>query len=408
MKRLILVLILMFALCMTGCWDRKDIETRGFVLGIAIDDYPPIPEGRTVSPEETQPEEEKKFEVMQIHEGKPMYAMTIQIPIVKKSLLRSPFGQGVESNGSKSYELTQIGNSFFAMNREMASRIELTPYYEHLQAIVISDTLARKGLHEILDFFLRDHEMRRRTMLCISDGEAKKILDVVPRIEDYSSLVLARLPLNSTVNSRIIHETDLGRAIASIHDRDDFLLPRVEATKDEIKSSGAAVFKENKMVGWATPIEVEYIAHIRGSYEGGLITAKDPNNEEAIITLEITSSRRKITPIIENNKPKFKIDLKIKGSIAEFTNREYHKLINKKDINKIVKVFENKIKNECEATIKNIQEKYGADVFHFNIILKTQMPEYWETINEKWHDIFKDVEADVNVQVRIQNVGNIR
>jgi len=408
MKKCIFVLIYILLISSVGCWDRKDIETRGFVLGIAIDDYPPIPTGGATTQNESKPEEEKKFELMQTHVGRPTYAMTVQIPIIKKATFRSSSFEGTGTGGPATHEITQVGNSFFSMTREISSRLELTPYYEHLQALVVSEDVARKGLHEVLDFFIRDHEMRRRTRIFVSKGEAKKVLDVVPRIEDYSAILLAKLPLNSTVNSRLIQQTDLGLAIENIHKRNDFILPYVEATKDEIKSLGAAICKDGKMVGWISPIEVEYIKHIRGLYEGGVLNIKDPYHEKAIVTLEIASSKRKITPICEGDKPKFKIDLRIRGSISEYANLKYHDLLDENELTVLEDAFASKLKEECQTVINSIQERYGADVFHFNTILKTRKPDYWEQINKQWHDIFPTVEVDVSAQVKIAHVGNIR
>ncbi|NLY43938.1 MAG: hypothetical protein GX066_08225 [Clostridiaceae bacterium] len=56
----ILVLLLFFTMLLTGCWDRKDIESRGYVIGVAIDKYPPNPmeSEKNGEKEATQEEEE--------------------------------------------------------------------------------------------------------------------------------------------------------------------------------------------------------------------------------------------------------------------------------------------------------------------------------------------------------------
>lgn len=281
MKRTVL-LLLFTMLLLTGCWDYKDIESRGFVLGIAIDKYPPTPqESEKGSPDSTPPEEEEKLEKMELHTGEPAYAMTIQLPVIKGSQAtnKASGGGGGSSEGAKTWEITQVGNSFMSMNREMLSRTGLTLYYEHLQVIIISEEVARNGLENIMDFFIRDPEMRRRVKVFISQQEAKSILDVQPRIEDYSAIYLAKMPENSRKNSRMAHKTDLGEAINNIHRGHDFILPKVVATKDEIKTSGAAAFKEGKMVGWISELELEAIKFIRNLYLGGVVTVQIPGEK---------------------------------------------------------------------------------------------------------------------------------
>ena len=39
----IILLVLTVTPLLIGCWDRIDIETRAYILGIAIDKYPPNP-----------------------------------------------------------------------------------------------------------------------------------------------------------------------------------------------------------------------------------------------------------------------------------------------------------------------------------------------------------------------------
>ena len=122
-----------------------------------------------------------------------------------------------------------------------------------------------------MDFFVRDPEMRRRVKVFISPTEAKSILAVQPRVEDYSSIYLAKLPINALKNSKIVHETDLGKIIDSIHGGYDFLLPRAEAVKDEIKTSGAAVFNGHIMTGWISGIELEAVKMMGNRYVGGVL-----------------------------------------------------------------------------------------------------------------------------------------
>jgi len=46
-KMLITVLIIIpsLTILLTGCWDSIDIEDRAYVIGIAIDEYPQLPQG---------------------------------------------------------------------------------------------------------------------------------------------------------------------------------------------------------------------------------------------------------------------------------------------------------------------------------------------------------------------------
>ncbi|WHH60075.1 Ger(x)C family spore germination protein [Petroclostridium sp. X23] len=410
MEKILILFLCSVLSIMTGCWDREDIENRGYVLGVAVDSYPPVPKGQVSGEESETAKEEIKFEKMQLHEGEPRYAMTIQLPIIKKATLRTAAGSGGGGgDGAATWDITQVGNSFISMNREMASRTDVVPFYEHLQVIVISEDVAKQGIQNVIDFFIRDPEMRRRTRVFISKGEAKRILDVIPRREDYASLYLAKLPEHATKSSRIIHRTDLGEASISINEGEAFVLPRVEATKDELKTNTAAVFKKGKMLGWISPIEMEYVKLVRDLYLGGVITAKCPQDENGIITFEVGKAKTKITPIIEGREVSFKVDIKMEGGFAEETDSGSIKhIINEEYLKEAEKAFAKMVNKQCLATIESVQKKYGADIFHFSRILKTEEPAYWVEIKDQWDEMFPRVEVVVNTNVGIKQVGNIR
>jgi len=405
------------AFLLTGCWDRIDIETRAYILGIAIDKYPPSPaEAEETKVPIASSEEEVKFEKMELHAGKASYAMTVQIPILKKAeMMNAGTGRGGSSEEEpKTWEITQIGSSFMSMNREILSRTNLIPYYEHLQVIIISEDIAKEGIENIIDFFTRDQEMRRRVKVFVSSGQAKSILDVNPRTEDFSSLYLANIPMNSKKNSRMVYEVDLGEIITYAYQGYDFVLPRVEATKDEIKASEAAIFKKGKMVGWMSELEVEAYKFLTNRFLGGIIVTEITEDiapeiqGKGLITLEVTKSKTKITPLIKEGKPFLKIDIKVEGNYAEELHTHTHGKLNKELIKKAEEQFAEEIETLCKDTIKKIQQKYGADIFQFGHIFKTKKPAYWKQVEKYWDVVFPELEVELNADVDIILTGVIR
>ncbi|HHU48296.1 MAG TPA: Ger(x)C family spore germination protein, partial [Clostridiales bacterium] len=365
-KKPAVLTLLILSFFLSGCWDHIDIEQRGYVLGVAIDAYPPVPmKDEEAAPGETPPEEEVKLELMETHTGQPLYAMTIQLPILRNDSQPSDASSAGSGGGSLSWEITQVGNSFICMSRQMLSRSSLALYYEHLQAIIISDRVARQGISNVLNFFTRDPEMRRRVRVYISQGEAKAVLDVKPRVEEYSSIYLAEMPTNATKSSRIVHHTDLGQVIQLIHNNLSFVLPIARPTKDEIKISGAAAFKGDKMVGWVSELETEAIKLLRNLYEGGIVTVQSPEQKGAIEVLDVTKTKTKITPVIRNDEIAMYIKIDVKGNYAEYVNKPALEDITIDFLDKLEQEFEKEIARNCTATINKFQEEYKADVFHF-------------------------------------------
>lgn len=409
-KLFILLFIIMLTALLTGCWDRKDIENRGYVLGIAIDVYTPDSQEKQSSQDDSSESRTKKrLEGMEIHTGEHQYILTVQLPILAKSSTTAQGGSGGgDGDGKKTVEITQVGNSFMSMQREMQSRTSLSLYYEHLQVIVISEDAARQGLEDIIDFFVRDPEMRRRVKIFVSKGEAKSVLSVVPKVEEFASIYLASIPINARVNSRIAHETDLGEVIKSLHADLDFVLPMTQVNSDEIKVSGGAAFKDGKMVGWLSELETEAMKLIRNLYLGGVITVSSPENKQGIITMEVTGAKTNISPVLTGDEVAFNIDIKIKGNYAENVNMHTHARLDESFMKKLEKAYEKEVHSMCQQTINKMQLEYGADVFQFKKILKSKEPAYWKNISHQWDLIYPHAEVNINVDVSLQLIGIVQ
>lgn len=408
-----LIIICSLIILLTGCWDSINIEDRAYVIGIAIDEYPPLPQGLKNEENILENEQERMFESStEVNAGIPSYAMTIQIPIIKHASLPNILSGGAsEPSTLKTWDITQVGNSFIEINRSIATRINLIPYYEHLQVIIISENVARKGLRNILDFFIRDPEMRSRTKLFIAQGSAKKVLDVIPRIEDYASIYLAKMPRSARVNTEIIHWTDLGQAVQAIYSKEDFHLPAIEVTEFEIMNKGAALFKDDKMIGWADGKDVEVLKLMHNVFLGGVLTSDfvtdEHDSENDVMSLEIIKAKTKITPIVQGDDITFKIDINIKGNYSEGVNHPLTDKIDQEFIEKAEKAFEKSIKDQCIETIEKMQNM-DMDVFHFSTAMRTKQPSYWAKIKDKWDNIFPDVKTEVNVKVAIKQIGNMQ
>lgn len=394
-------IILLSFICLTfltGCWDYTEIEKRGYVLGMAID----LAEAKDLK---------DQFKDAKPESGIPIYSYTIQIPLIPKSSIK-PLGQGGGGGGgaseSKTWNLRMAGNSLFEANRELSTILDYPPFYEHLKVIVISEEASREGIYGPLDFLLRDPEMRRRTKVFITPKKAYQALEVTPKIEDYPSMYLRSLPNNYVRNSRIVHRIDLGRISESLHGGNDFILPKIIVGSREIKDAGAAVFKKDKMVGWIDEIQLNYLKWITGYAEGGTLTIDSPDNPNKQVSLEMKSLKTNVKPVINGDEITFNINTKAAFNIAEI-NYEHNKAAFNKDFIKEIEVIaERKAENEMRKTIESVQNEYGADTFFFYRVMQRYAPDTWDKVKDDWHSIFPKVKVNINVSIKIKEVGLIK
>lgn len=396
-KKLISLLIsFVFMLSFCGCWDYMEIERRGYILGVAIDipSDPKIPS--------------KSLEYMQLESTGPLYAYTIQIPIISRSQSKPTGQSGGNADKERDWNLTVMSNTFFEANRQFSTRLDYVPYYSHLQAIVLSEDTAREDISKVIDLFIRDPEMRRRTKVYITPGSARSVLKVIPKIDDYSSQYLRNLPNNSKRTSRILHKMDLGKISESIHQHRDFVIPKVAATQYEIKDAGCVVFKDNKMVGELDEVKTSYLKLIENLVQGGFITINYPKLNNSTISLEFSKAKTKQKPMVQDGSAKMQLDVNAVMNIAEISSNETYNATTPESISEIENLAEIKIKKQIQDTIKYVQQEYGTDIFFFDVSFKRFAPREWSKLKDNWREVFKTLDVDVNVKVKINETGITR
>jgi Ger(x)C family germination protein len=395
-KSIFAIIICLTSCCFSGCWDYMEIQRRGYVLGVAIDKAP------------NEIRDSDSFEYMPLEAEGPLYAFTIQIPIISRSQ-NKPYGQSAgDPNTERDWNLTIVSNAFFEATREFSTILNFPPYFSHLQAIVISEKAAKDDMTKLLDMFFRDAEMRRRTKVYITPGSASHILNVIPKIDDYSSQYLRALPNNNTKTSRMLHKVDLGIISQSMHENRDFVLPKVIATKKEIKDAGCAVFKDNKMVGWLDEIKTNYLKWVTNFANGGLVTVNSPHWSNYPIVLEIRKVNTKQRPIVKDNSLGMQLDIKAHLSLGELAVPGFPSTMNSVFLSELERLAEEQIKKQIEQTIAYVQKQYNADIFLFGINFERYAPKAWEIVKDNWDEVFTNLAVTVNVKVKISQIGLIK
>jgi len=148
----VLIIIPSLTILLTGCWDSIDIEDRAYVIGIAIDEYPQLPQGIKNKENIPENEQERTFESStEVDTGVPSYAMTIQIPIIKHASLPNILSGGTsEPNTLKTWDITRwatrLWNKQIHYNKnELDTQLRTSSGYHYL------GKSCKKGLRNVLD-----------------------------------------------------------------------------------------------------------------------------------------------------------------------------------------------------------------------------------------------------------------
>jgi spore germination protein len=399
MRRRILagMLVFMLAALASGCWDRVEIEEKGFVIGVAID-FPPSKEV----------EEKAKETAPGKPVGKRRYSLTQQF-VLPGGMQGEGGGQGGSTSGDAFLNLTAEGDSMFEIVRSVAARTSRSPFYEHIKIIVISEDVAKSGgFADTLDYFIRHPEMRRGTKVLISKGEARKVLEINPKTERLPVMYINSISRNQFKNARMLPPTLIGDVHEQLLKGESYTIQRVTAGKNEVKIAGLAVFHghNNKMIGWLGEEETEGRNFITGEIRGGLVEAKIGDN---LVIYEIKKAQHKVTADVRNkDNIKFKISIETEGRISE--SLETQDYLQPQVLEKVEREVSEQIERLANDAINKSHKVFKVDVLELGTYLNQTHYDVWKQIKDEWdhgRNYYAKSKIEVEATADIRSMGTI-
>src|SRR5699024_7679105 len=310
----VMLVILTF---LSACWDEKNIEERGFIVGEAID----------LADKQTK--------------GNTHLALTYQF-VVPSGIMMST---DTESEDEEPFSnVTVTGDSMQMITKELETRISRPPFFDHLKVLVVSEQVAKEAdlFSSVMDILIRDQQIRRGVSVMIADGKAKNVIDVQPSLEDLPAMFIDSVLKNSSEDFDSHRTVDVGAVHGYLLDRDSYALPRVKPVGEkQIGVKGAAVFngKKNQLVGMLDAQETKGLNLATQKHYGGMIEFKI---NDRLMVFKVDTTQNAIT--VNHQDPdnmKVGLDITVEGSIAEMFGSE--SLLSETYLKKIEKRIEARI-----------------------------------------------------------------
>lgn len=387
----VMLLLLIPLIMMTGCWDRREIEDLGIIVGVAID-----------RPEQTEAAEKEEKEAVE-HKHVKRHRLTLTQQFVV------PEAIGVEgkggSPGKKPYSnVSSEGDTIFSIIRQCSTVSSRPPLYKHLKVIVIGEDVARSiNLQMLTDFFLREPELRRSVKIMIAKGKARAALEAETEIEDLPATKLLKLTENMYKTSRMAPKLTLGEVSEKMAAGSSFIMQRVVTHQGNVKLAGAAVIKgkTNRLIGWLGEEEIDGINWLSGEAKGGVVEAVDEQTKEMVI-YEFLSAGSSIKPEINEGEISFTVEIESEGRLGEdWTERG--DAFDEKFIQRLTKSIEDEIRLLVNKALQKTQKEFKVDVAGFGKQLSIKYPKVWQQVKGDWDQTFSQVPVRVKVKVYIRH-----
>lgn len=386
MKRFLLVLPLLGALFISGCWSKREINELAIVSSVAID------------------RSKDGWEII----------AEIFLPSSSQGL-----GGGGISPARQSWLAVGKGPTIFTAIRDLTLKVPRRIYWAHCTAIIVGEEVARSGLIQVLDFWDRDAEARRSTYLYICRGKATDLLiNSFGSMERTAGLQLAGLAKTSRISGYAkvvtIHQFMVDLALPGVDPSTAGLVLSplsevpgfVPTGKADVKTGvnvmelylgSQAVFKGTKLVGWLDKKETRGLLWVRDNIKD-LIVIEVPGSRGQKIDLEIFNTSSKFSVTEKNGKAHLLVKIKLIMGLADQSS-------SKELVGKISPVLERKaqavVKKELEAAWKKVS-KIGVDPFGFGHIVNTKNPQLWKKVRTSWPE---DISVSWQVEAIIESNG---
>ncbi|MGE6577229.1 Ger(x)C family spore germination protein [Paenibacillus xylanexedens] len=385
--------VLCILLTLSGCWSSREIEDLSLYVGLGID------VGK-----------ETEFEKDIAAQGgsypkKNNVTATVQIaPGFSNS--QSSQQSGSPSSGKTSYANEQLsGDSMLQIFRQFALRRDRPLIGHHLKVIVVSKDIAKKyGLDQLLDFVLRDNDIRPNCLVLISHHRA---LDVLTS-QDPSRIpafYLTGITNNSYLSNKILDPVLLSKLDAQMQSGSSFLLQNVLNSHGEDKFSGGSIFdgKTTKFIGELSQTDLEGLSWLNSKKKGGVI--KTHNKQGFTVVYEIKKKKVKIIPKVVGNDISFHVKTESEGWLMEDWRSPERE--EKGDyLRELEKEFAELAEQQIRQVLYKLQHTYKVDVADFRDSLRIKEPKTWKKVKDDWDEIFSTVPITYEVKTTITNPGS--
>jgi spore germination protein len=279
-----------------------------------------------------------------------------------------------------------------------------------VQQVLISESLAKNGIHDLLELFQRDVTLPAVSFVVIVEGSPEELIKksaefkTKPRVNFYIYQLLENNVRLSNIPNTKVFDFDINSFAPGL----DPIVPLIRTENDLIKLSGCALFSGDKMTGKLNTRETNLLLGLMGQikYTDFIIDSpelsdKDGDKQGAAVTL-IKPKRKINIDFNEDGIPIIEINMKYNCNIDEF---EWDDTMDLKIQEDLEKMFGNYLASYSNEIIKKLQEA-NCDPIGLGDMIRAKYYEYWKSIN--WDEMYKKAEIKANIEVEIRNVGVIK
>lgn len=376
-KAFIIVIIILSLL--SGCWDRKEVEelliTDAIVFNIENSG------------------DKERYQVSLI--------ATNQSGAIEGMLTSEDINQPSARQWVSNYYGTTLQEVF----ADISVRSPKFNFLVDNRAIIIGDEIAKKGLYRVLDFVIRNRNLRISNYIIVSTGDTMYSLSSEPEYEDTLASEIISILERGSAEGDYFHNINLKDFTQDIitNGKDTWapiletILP-TEVKKENINPAiiinKTALFHDDKMVGILGKEETQSFLILKDIAEKGILTTKIDDRDIGFSYTDVKVDRKLIP---DSNNIRIDYNITLKGNIDEI---DFNTDFSDKTVESFELQLSKSAKEQLTKTI-GICQNLGSDALGIGRFIHIKKPELWNKYSENWEEIYQDINVNANVKVEI-------
>lgn len=422
--KIIIAAIIIFIL--SGCYDKTELEDRGFVMAIAIDKYEPELEKnndeqnyKKDSKSENNKEPQEESYNMSGYEQKgdnqedePQTQDAVRINAQSKNprftvtITRANLGSIIGDSEEGNY-ITIVDNETIAGALNVAGLYSNQyMYYGYTEVVIISEAILKdkKLLRETIDTLERNKDISRETFIAVTKGQASKILTEEIKGDNLVGSFMSKIyrTNSSTSKSGVFHK-ELETLSKSLNVNQSAIIPRIEIEEGHVKLNGVAVIRDMQLVDWLSETDVRGYLWFLGKGEGLTISTKYQN---VYIPLKISQNKAKLNFKEENGRIICQLNLNLEGTIEGY-NLTSQGLYNEEILARLTEKYEKIIGEEIKTTFNIFYKDLLIDGFNFAETIRKKNNDIYLKYKNK-EELLNNIDIDLDINVEIKSIGSIK
>ncbi len=378
---------LIISLMLSGCYDKVEIENRGFVISMGIDKFS----------ESENKKEQSKTPSFEGDSYKDRFLVSMALPNVAALIGKAAGEQKVKTVKTASNET--ISAAMHTIDSYSSEKI----YYGHTKVVILGAKLLEDEalFRETIDALERNREISRKGVVLASD-DVIGTLEAEVSGEPMVGIYVSKFYKNNANLSAVAFKKDLETIIRELRSSNSTIIPKITSSGKDIKIGSAAVIKDFKLTGWLNDSETRGYLWLKGTAKGAQLVTEYEGNH---IPLSIYKTKSKLKFSEQDNEIICQVDVAAKGTIQEFIFSD-ETLFDETKMQQLSQKYEQEISKEITKTYELFYKQHGIDGFFLaEEIRKKAYPIYQKHQKE---DIIKKIQVVPNCHVEITSTGSIK